>query len=197
MITNRYYKLFKPFGMLSQFTREHDHPVLGDLYKFPKDVYPVGRLDTDSEGLLLLTNDKSINDLLLNPSRKHKRIYFSQVEGAITDEALSQLESGLPIRVNGKDHFARAEKATVAVQPDWVPERDPPIRYRKSIPESWVEIILTEGKNRQVRKMTAAAGFPTLRLIRWSIENIRLDRMKPGEVVEIARNDFYHDLGLK
>jgi len=176
--------------MLSQFTREGDHKTLSDLnYSFPKDVYPVGRLDTDSEGLLLLTNNKQINHLLLDPKYKHNRTYLAQVEGVFTEEAKKKLESGISINVDGKMYKTLPAKISLIEEPA-LPERNPPIRFRKSIPTSWIELTLQEGKNRQVRKMTAAGGFPTLRLVRVSIEKIRLEKMNPGEVREIKKEEI-------
>ena len=169
-----YYFIYKPFEMLSQFSREGNHQTLADLdFKFQKEVYPVGRLDADSEGLLLLTNDKTLNHKLLDPKFKHKRVYLAQVEGIVTQEAKTILEKGVSITVDGKKHqtlpcSAELLPATFGDEPGDVPERKPPIRFRKNSPTSWIKLTLHEGKNRQVRKMTAAVGFPTLRLIRIS-----------------------------
>ena len=194
MITPRYFVIYKPFGMLSQFTKEGDHKTLANLnYSFGKDVYPVGRLDADSEGLLLLTNDKMINNLLLNPKHKHHRTYLAQVDGQFTEEAKTKLEKGVSIAVDGKEYKTLPAKVNLVAEPD-LPLRNPPIRFRKNIPTSWVELTLHEGKNRQVRKMTAAVGFPTLRLVRIAIEKINLDKMIPGEVKEIKKP--FEDLGI-
>ena len=185
--------------MLSQFTKEGDHKTLADLnYNFPKDVYPVGRLDADSEGLLLLTNDKSINHKLLDPKFKHSRTYLAQVEGIFSEEAKNKLENGVSISVDGQDYKTLPSKVVLLSSPEGgggegaldLPPRNPPIRFRKNIPTSWVKMSLHEGKNRQVRKMTAAVGFPTLRLVRIGIEKISLDDMKPGEVQEISGKDI-------
>jgi len=192
-----YYAIYKPFGMLSQFTPEGGRDSLKSLFDFPVDVYPVGRLDTDSEGLLLLTNDKRINHLLLNPDFGHGRTYLVQVEGEITDEACRKLESGVAIAVNGKTHQAEAVEAAKTGTPEWLPERNPPVRFRKSIPTSWMEIVLKEGKNRQVRKMTAAAGFPTLRLVRVRIEGLELGGLKPGQVRQMSRPEVYKLLSIR
>ena len=137
-------------------------------------MYPVGRLDADSEGLLILTNDKQLNHRLLNPEFRHSRTYLAQVDGAVTGEALDKLRRGVTITVNGRPYKTRPAKAETPEQEPVLPERVPPIRYRKSIPTSWIKLTLSEGKNRQVRKMTAAAGFPTLRLVRVAIEGILL-----------------------
>ena len=197
MSSLHYYAIYKPFGMMSQFTSEGGHETLKSLFDFPSDVYPVGRLDTDSEGLLVLTNDRMLNNRLLNPDFGHDRVYLIQVEGEVTGEACLQLQKGVSITVNGKKHFAEAVEAKRVDIPDWLPERNPPVRFRKSVPTSWMELVLTEGKNRQVRKMTAATGFPTLRLVRTRIEKLRLDDMKPRQVKPLSRQEAYSLLNLR
>lgn len=181
----RYIAFHKPYRVLSQFSPEGDKETLADyLQGLPKDVYPVGRLDYDSEGLLLLTNDKNLNHHLTEPKFAHSRTYWVQVDGDITNEAIKMLEQGVAITVNGKHYKtlpARAEK--MSDEPGVVP-RNPPVRFRANIPTSWVALTLTEGKNRQVRKMTAAVGFPTLRLIRYAIGKLTLEGMQPGEYKE-------------
>lgn len=191
----QYFAIYKPFGMISQFSKEGNHPTLGELHQFPKDVYPVGRLDTDSEGLLLLTNDKTINQRLLHPTNKHSKTYWVQVDGSITEDALEQLRGGVEIRIKKKTHFTAPAKAKRIESPS-LPERNPPIRYRASIPTSWIELTITEGKNRQVRRMTAKVGFPTLRLVRASIEGISIDDVLPQHVVELNRDTFLRKLEL-
>jgi len=182
----RYFIVHKPYGVLSQFTREHpDHRVLGDLYNFPKDVYAVGRLDKDSEGLLLLTNDGKINQQLLDPKRRHQRTYWAQLEGVPDKAALQQLRQGVDIRINKKTYHTLPAKVQVLQPPPTLPERDPPIRYRKNVPETWIELQLAEGKNRQVRRMCAAVGYPVLRLVRVAIEALNLHPLQSGEVQEI------------
>jgi 23S rRNA pseudouridine2457 synthase len=177
----QYYVFFKPYQVLSQFSPEGEKQTLSDYLNVPKDVYPVGRLDFDSEGLLLLTNDKKLNHLLLDPSNAHEREYWVQVEGTITTNALESLQNGVALKIDGKPHFTRKAKAIpLASEPD-LPLRIPPIRFRQHIPVSWISLSLTEGKNRQVRRMTAAVGFPTLRLIRWRIGHITIEGLKPGE----------------
>jgi 23S rRNA pseudouridine2457 synthase len=190
MISPRYFIIYKPFEMLSQFTKEGDHKTLANLsYSFPKDVYPVGRLDADSEGLLLLTNDKMLNHILLDPKYKHNRTYLAQVEGVFSEAAKKKLEQGVTISVDGKDY--KTFPAKVAIQNlVSLPLRNPPIRFRKNIPTTWIEITVQEGKNRQVRKMTAGVGFPTLRLVRIGIEKISLGKMLPGEVKEIRKEEI-------
>jgi 23S rRNA pseudouridine2457 synthase len=190
MITPRYFIIYKPFEMLSQFTKEGTHKTLANLsYSFPKDAYPVGRLDADSEGLLLLTNDKMLNHILLDPKFKHNRTYLAQVEGAFSDAAKSKLEKGVAITVDGKEYKTLPAKIVLINEPA-LPERNPPIRFRKNIPTSWIELTLQEGKNRQVRKMTASVGFPTLRLVRIGIEKISIGKMLPGEVREIKKEEI-------
>ncbi|REA58349.1 pseudouridine synthase [Dyadobacter luteus] len=186
----QYFLIYKPFGMLSQFTHEGDHATLADLdFDFPKDVYPVGRLDADSEGLLLLTNDNALKTKLLEPRFKHKRTYYVQVEGQATQQACNAMSAGVVISINGKKYQTLPAKVTLLEEPE-LPERNPPIRFRKNIPTSWISVILHEGKNRQVRKMTAAVNFPTLRLARWAIGDISLAdcpvNISPGIVWELA-----------
>lgn len=186
---NRYYVISKPFGFLSQFTKEvPDHKVLSDLFKFPKDVYPVGRLDRDSEGLLLLTNDKRMNKDLLDPSSKKKKTYWVQVEGVPSNSDLDTLRNGrLTIRINKKDHKCAPAKLRLLGETVDLPDRNPPIRTRENIPTFWVQIELTEGKNRQVRKMFAKIGYPVLRLVRVKIGGINIEGMQIGDVRELTK----------
>jgi 23S rRNA pseudouridine2457 synthase len=177
----KYYAFNKPFNVLSQFTDKEQRKTLKDFFNFPEDVYPVGRLDRDSEGLLLLTNDKGLTDFLLNPKNKHEREYLVQVEGIPGEEDLRKLKEGLII---GKNKTLPAKAIEVSHPDIW--KRIPPVRERKSIPDSWLKITLIEGKNRQVRKMTAKIGYPTLRLIRIRIKNILLGSLKSGEVRELS-----------
>jgi len=193
----RYFAIHKPYGMLSQFTRDGENKSLADLnYKFPKDVYPIGRLDSDSEGLLLLSNDPSINKTLLDPGNEHWRSYLVQVEGSINDDACNLIRSGIIVNIKGKPYKSIPCKAKPVSIPASIDERVPPVRFRKSIPTSWLSIEMREGKNRQVRKMTAAAGFPTLRLLRVGIEEILLGDMKSGEVIELEKASFLSKLKL-
>jgi len=187
----KYYVVYKPYGMMSQFSRENENPTLADLgFNFPKDVYPVGRLDHDSEGLLILTNDTSLNKRLLNPDFKHTRTYWVQVEGQVDQTAIDRLNGGVEISLSGKKHWTLPAVVKVIPEPI-LPERIPPIRFRLSVPTSWISISLVEGKNRQVRRMTASVGFPTLRLVRWSIEGIRLGALLPGEVRPFSQDVLY------
>ncbi|GAB2493655.1 pseudouridine synthase [Algoriphagus taiwanensis] len=190
----RYFIIYKPFGVVSQFSGEG--PTLASLGAFPKEVYPVGRLDKDSEGLLLITDDKWLNHHLLNPRFGHQRTYYAQVEGIPTPEALKQLQSGVTINVDGKDYLTKSAIAKILDPVPTLPDRNPPIRYRASIPDTWVSLTLIEGKNRQVRKMTAAVGFPTLRLVRFSMEKITIEGMQSGEVREMEQESVYRMLGL-
>lgn len=180
----RYFLVYKPFGVLSQFTTPTDDKLgLGSLYNFPKDVYPVGRLDEDSEGLLLLTNDGSLNRWMLGTQVEKE--YWVQVEGVPDELSLQALRQGVVIRVNKKEHRCLpAQAKQMAVSAD-LPLRVPPIRYRANIPTTWLSIVIREGKNRQVRRMTAAVGLPTLRLIRSRFGNHTLGAMQPGQVVEL------------
>jgi 23S rRNA pseudouridine2457 synthase len=186
---HQYYILYKPFLVLSQFSPQEGKATLKDIAPLPADIYPIGRLDFDSEGLIILTNDRRLNHRLLDPAFAHEREYWVQVEGTIGRHALRQLGSGVTITIDHRPYTTRFAKARLITDPP-IPERDPPIRYRAQIPTSWVSLTLTEGKNRQVRKMTAGVGFPTLRLIRYRILNITIDGMRPGEMREIRKEDI-------
>jgi 23S rRNA pseudouridine2457 synthase len=193
----KYFVVYKPFNVLSQFTSHDRKKTLKDYFDVPVNVYPVGRLDYDSEGLLILTDDTSLNNYLLNPLHNHEREYWAQVEGNITGEAVAQLEKGVRINVNGKIYHTKKCFAEIILQPEEISERNPPIRYRKNIPESWLKLILSEGKNRQVRKMTAKVGFPTLRLIRYRIEKITIGNLQPGEMKMLSHTELYNLLQIK
>jgi 23S rRNA pseudouridine2457 synthase len=166
----------KPFGVLSQFSPEGPGQQTLAGFNFPKEVYPIGRLDSDSEGLLLLSNEAELNQRLLNPRHAHQREYWAQVERIPNSTTLQKLESGLFIQ-GRKTLPCRAR--VLEPQPE-VPPRVPPIRFRKSVPTSWVSLQLIEGKNRQVRRMTAAVGHPTVRLIRVRIGRFELNNLAPG-----------------
>lgn len=193
---HHYYIYYKPFGVLSQFTDEGEHQGLKRMIDVEKEVYPVGRLDRDSEGLLILTDDVIVNNRLLDPKHGHTRCYLAQVEGEATGMQVDMLTHPMDIKVKKSTYRTRPCKASLLVPPPALPERNPPIRYRASIPTSWVKLELKEGKNRQVRKMTAKVGLPTLRLVRWSVEDLSIEGMQPGELKRIARDDFYHRLKL-
>ena len=150
----KYFLFYKPFQVLSQFSEEGDKQTLAHFFTdLAKDVYPVGRLDYDSEGLLLLTNDKALAHQLMEPSFAHQRTYCVQVEGEVTDEALAQLEKGVTININGKQHHTLPAIAQRWKGDPKVPDRKPPIRFRKDIPTSFIALTITEGKNRQVRRI--------------------------------------------
>lgn len=168
--------LNKPFGVLCQFTTSDGRITLAD-YVQHKDVYPAGRLDHDSEGLLLLTDDGALAHRLTDPRHKQPKTYLVQVDGAIDDAALQALCRGVVLN-DGPTLPAMAEHAA---EPAWLWPRDPPVRFRKSIPTSWLSISLREGRNRQIRRMTAAVGFPTLRLIRVRVGAYALDDLPPGQ----------------
>jgi 23S rRNA pseudouridine2457 synthase len=189
-----YYLIYKPYQVLSQFTSSDGKLCLKDILNVPKDVYPVGRLDYDSEGLLLLTNDTSINHQLLHPKFAHARTYWVQVDGLITNDAIETLSKGVTISVDGKTYATK--KAVLKILPDdlVIPERNPPIRVRKSIPTSWVSIQLTEGKNRQVRKMFASVGFPVVRLIRFQIGQFSIAQMQPADCLSLSFEEVQNAL---
>jgi 23S rRNA pseudouridine2457 synthase len=178
----------KPYDVLSQFTQEHpSHRTLAE-FGFAPGVYPIGRLDRDSEGLLLLSDEARWTQRLLHPKHAHPRTYHAQVDGAVTEQALMPLRRGLQL----KDYRALpCQAAALEPQPPYA-ERTPPIRYRKNIPTSWIELCLTEGKNRQVRHMTAAIGHPTLRLIRVAIGALKLSTLalQPGEWRELSLGEI-------
>jgi len=176
----------KPYGVLSQFRSETGQVTLAKYLQIP-DIYPAGRLDKDSEGLLLLTDDGQLQHRIAHPRHKSEKVYWVQVEGVPDDKALQQLVKGVEL----KDGMTRPAKAKLMPEPDIWP-RDPPIRYRASIPTHWLELTITEGRNRQVRRMTAAVGYPTLRLIRYRIGNWTLDDIDPGEWKVITLADTIH-----
>lgn len=172
--------LNKPFGVVCQFTREAGHKSLADFVEVT-DVYPAGRLDVDSEGLVALTDDGKLQAAIANPNNKLEKTYWAQVEGTISPAALHQLRQGVTLR----DGFARPAGARIVEAPVALWERDPPIRVRKAIPTSWLELRLQEGRNRQVRRMTAAVGLPTLRLVRVTIGPWSLEGLAPGTWREV------------
>jgi len=167
----------KPWGVISQFSPDAGgHKTLAG-FGFPPDVYPIGRLDADSEGLLLLGDEPKLNQLLLHPRHGHEREYWAQVERFPTPESLERLQNG--VLISGR--MTLPCRAWIIEPPPQIPPRQPPIRYRKSVPDCWIALVLSEGKNRQVRRMTAAIGHPTLRLIRVRIGGYRLGGLLPGE----------------
>ena len=170
----------KPFGVICKFRPEPGRPTLADYIKVPG-VYPAGRLDTDSEGLLLLTDDGVLQARISNPRHKLAKVYWAQVEGIPTEAALSTLRNGVDLG----DFKTQPAGARIVNEPPNLWPRDPPIRYRAKIPTTWLELTLREGKNRQVRRMTARVGFPTLRLIRAAIGRVSVDNLAPGTWREI------------
>ncbi len=165
----------KPYGVICQFSRDGMHPTLADYIALP-DFYPAGRLDTDSEGLLLLTDDGKLQNRITDPKHKLPKTYWVQVEGVPDEAALQRLRKGVDL----KEYVSKPAKAELMQEPAGLWPRNPPIRERKAIPTSWLKLTITEGKNRQVRRMTAAVGFPTLRLIRAQIGDWHLDGLASG-----------------
>ena len=166
----------KPYGVICQFSRDGLHPTLADYIELPG-VYPAGRLDTDSEGLLLLTDDGKLQHRITDPKHKLPKTYWVQVEGVPDETALQRLRRGVKLN----DFMTQAATVSLLEEPSDLWHRDPPVRFRKNIPASWIQLTIREGKNRQVRRMTAAVGFPTLRLIRYSIGDWTLDGVAPGK----------------
>jgi 23S rRNA pseudouridine2457 synthase len=183
----RYIIFNKPYDVLSQFTPEDGARSLA-AFGLPKDVYAAGRLDKDSEGLLLLTDDGPLIEKLLNPKNEKPKTYWALVERVPTEEELQRLRDG-GIQID--DYKTRPCQVKILdPQPD-VPPRDPPVRVRKTVQDVWIEIRIVEGKNRQVRRMTASIGHPTLRLIRMKIANLDLSGLSPGEWMEIPKSEIH------
>ncbi len=165
----------KPFGVLSQFSGDGSLPTLAGFIEIP-DIYPAGRLDKDSEGLLVLTDDGKLQQQISDPQFKKFKTYLVQLEGLVSESAIQQLRAGVEL----KDGLTLAAQVKAIPEPELWP-RTPPVRYRKNIPTSWIEISIREGRNRQIRRMTAAAGFPTLRLVRTRVAQWRLEDLQPGQ----------------
>ena len=187
-IVHRHFIIHKPFGMVSQFiTNTTKKKLLGELHDFPEGTMAIGRLDEDSEGLLLLTTDGKISELVR--SKKVEKEYYAQVDGIITPEAIALLQNGVEIGIRSEKYRTLPCKVfALANNPNFAP-RTKKIRDERHGPTCWISITVTEGKFRQVRKMTAAAGFPTLRLFRVRIGKIHLNNLKPGEVLEVESLD--------
>lgn len=183
----RTFAVYKPYGVLSQFTSEDGHPGLSSLkLGVPPTVWPAGRLDRDSEGLLLLTADNVLKQRLTDPAEGHSKTYWVQVEGQPTESSIDPMRHPMRLRIRKKDVLTKPARVRVMPEPE-LPERTPPIRKRLTVPTAWLEVELTEGKNRQIRKMTAAIGFPTLRIVRVGIGSLTLERLElnPGECQEL------------
>ena len=186
---HQHFKIFKPYGYLSQFITHQEKAkkkkMLGELnYNFPKETMAAGRLDEPSEGLLILTTDGRMSAKITGT--KIEKEYYAQVDGIITNEAIQELKNGIEIGINGEKYLTRPCQATKIIETPNFPERAKKIRDERHGPTSWLSITLTEGKYRQVRKMTAAVGFPTLRLVRVRIGNIGIEKMDAGDVEEIT-----------
>ncbi|MCS6982198.1 MAG: pseudouridine synthase [Flavobacteriales bacterium] len=176
------FAFFKPFGVLCQFSPKPGKTTLGQYLDVPKDVYPVGRLDEDSEGLLILTNDKRLNTALLRPSSQIVKTYLALVEGIPEERVLKRLREGVLIKIKNRGPYLTAPcEAEIVAPPEWLPQRVPPPVLRRQKRYCWLQLRLTEGKNRQVRRMTAALGHPTLRLVRTAIGALELKGMAPGQ----------------
>ncbi len=183
----QYILFYKPYAVLCQFSPEEGKQTLKDFLSLPKDVYPVGRLDYESEGLLLLTNDTDVKNQLTHPKFGHPKTYLAQVERLPAEESLEKLRRGVLIE------GAQTKPAEVELlnrEPD-LPARPVPIRFRKNIPTAWLKITIREGRNRQVRKMTAAVGHPTLRLVRIRIANLGMGGLQPGEQRAVQKKEIF------
>ena len=189
---HHHFIVFKPHGYLSQFvnnqTRRTNKKMLGELYPFPENVMAIGRLDEHSEGLLFLTTDGKMSEFIRSNSIEKE--YYAQVDGEITSEAVEELKNGIEISIEGSKYLTKKCEVFKLNQPPTLPERAKKIRDERHGPTSWVSITLKEGKFRQVRKMTAVVGFPTLRLVRVRIGTVLLSTMKPGEVIKVS--SFLH-----
>lgn len=177
--------LNKPFQVLTRFTSEDGKATLKDFVDAPG-MYPAGRLDYDSEGLLLLTDWGVLQTRLADPRWKVAKTYYVQVEGEATEAALAKLRAGVPLN----DGLTLPAQADLIAEPDWLWAREPPIRARKAIPTSWIALTIREGRNRQVRRMTAAVGHPTLRLIRWSVGAWTITGLAPGKWREVDQSEL-------
>jgi 23S rRNA pseudouridine2457 synthase len=188
----KYYVFYKPYNVLNQFTRQHhEHITLANYLRVDKDVYPIGRLDKDSEGLLILSNDKKLNSHLLSPSKMHKRIYMVQLDNDITDKAIAQVAAGIEIKLDSGMYKTKPCTVKKLHKEPILPERVPAVRFRKDIATSWALIELMEGKNRQVRRMFAAVDFPVLRLVRVQIEDLKIGKLEPGKYHEISQDELF------
>lgn len=181
----RVIKFWKPFQVLTQFTDKTGRPTLADFIQIPN-VYAAGRLDYDSEGLLILTDDGRLNARLTQPKYEHPKTYWAQVERIPSKQALNKLRTGLEL----SDGLTRPAEVNVMEQAPRVPERSVPIRFRINVPTCWLEITISEGRNRQVRRMTAAIGHPTLRLVRWAVGNVTLNGIAEGRWEDLMSSEM-------
>jgi 23S rRNA pseudouridine2457 synthase len=190
-MSHRHFKLYKPYGYLSQFIYElkRNKKLLGELFDFPENTMAIGRLDEDSEGLLLLTTEGMMSELVR--SKKVEKEYYVQVDGIVTQEAINQLKDGVLIGFNGKKYLTKKCQASILSTAPTFPERAKKIRDERHGPTSWLTITINEGKFRQVRKMTSAVGFPTLRLVRVRVGDVLLNNMQPGQVIEV--DSFFYN----
>jgi 23S rRNA pseudouridine2457 synthase len=185
------YLLYKPYLILSQFTDEGNKKGLKSILDVEDDIYPIGRLDADSEGMLLLSNQKELTDKILNPKQKVSKTYWAQVEGAPSLQQLKLLEKGITINIKGKTFKTGPAKVSILKGEPKLPTRNPGVRFRKEVPTTWVELKISEGKNRQVRKMLAAINFPVLRLVRVAIGGLNLpDNFKSGQLKLLMTDDL-------
>ncbi|MFZ1702919.1 MAG: pseudouridine synthase [Saprospiraceae bacterium] len=192
-----YIVFYKPYDVLAQFTKErYEHVTLSNYLHIETDIYPVGRLDKDSEGLLILTNDKFLNQALLHPSSKKEKTYFVQVDGDIQPKDVELLSKGLNINIDGKIYHTLPCLAKKLKKEPILPERNPPIRVRKLIPTSWIMITLEEGKNRQIRRMCAKINYPVLRLVRVQMGEIKLGSLLPGQNRRLKQEEMYQLLNI-
>ena len=178
------YRFWKPFGVQTKFTDAEGRPTLADYISVPE-IYAAGRLDADSEGLLLLTDSGALSHRLTDPRFEHPRTYWALVERIPDEAALDALRKGVELSEGGRLWRTRPAEVSLMAEPE-LPEREVPIRYRKNVPTAWLELTIREGKNRQVRRMTAAVGHPTLRLVRWAIGEITLAGLTPGMMLPLS-----------
>ncbi|MBK9746406.1 MAG: pseudouridine synthase [Chloroflexi bacterium] len=181
------YRFWKPYNVLTKFTDADGRPTLADYIDVPN-IYAAGRLDMDSEGLLLLTDSGALQHRLSDPKFEHPKTYWAQVERIPDETALESLRRGVELSEGGKLWRTKPAQARLIDPPD-IPERPVPIRYRAHIPTAWLELTISEGKNRQVRRMTAAVGYPTLRLVRWAIGSITLTGLQPGQYQPLTKSE--------
>lgn len=195
-VLNRYFIIYKPYKMISQFVSPYEQRLLGALdFDFPEGTHAVGRLDDESEGLLILTTDKSLTQKLLHPQKKHKRNYVVQVKRLVEEDTLKKLSLGIEIEIKTKGVYLTEPCEVYLINtPDYLPPREPQVMEYE--PHSWLEFVLTEGKNRQIRKMCKAVSHNCKRLIRTKIEDLTIEGMQPGEVKEMDQQTLFNLLKL-